>query len=132
MLTKKTVSIVFTFIVALLYLLFEENIPFKKLSTSSHNEKYYQTKMCNKLGGDMEVVLKDRARIDCLTSEYAIEVDFAKKWAEGIGQSLYYAEMSGKKPAVGLITGADDARFLSRINTVAKAHNIKIIIIDEE
>jgi hypothetical protein len=131
-LTKKTVSIIFTFIAALLYLLFEEDIPFKKLSTSSHNEKYYQTKMCNKLGGNMEVVLEDRARIDCLTSEYAIEVDFAKKWAEGIGQSLYYAEMSGKKPAVGLISGTDDKKFINRLETVAKKHNIKVIIIDEE
>lgn len=130
--SKKTVSILFTFIAALLYLLFEDDIAPQKLSTANHNEKYYQTKMCNALGGKMEVVLEDRARIDCLTSEYAIEVDFAEKWAEGIGQSLYYAEMSGKKPAVGLISGAGDAKFVSRISRVAKTHNIKIIIIDEE
>lgn len=45
--------------------------------------------MCNALDGKMEVVLKDKTRIDCLTAEYAIEVDFAKKGAEGIGQALY-------------------------------------------
>ncbi|MDO8454588.1 MAG: hypothetical protein Q7S59_08475 [Sulfurimonas sp.] len=129
---KKTVSILFTFVLALLYVLFEEDISLQKLSTTNHNEKYYQTKMCNALGGDMEVVLEDKARIDCLTLEYAIEVDFAKKWAEGIGQTLYYAQMSGKKPAVGLICGADDKKFISRLETVAKKHNIKVIIIDEE
>ncbi|DAB29017.1 MAG TPA: hypothetical protein CFH84_11745 [Sulfurimonas sp. UBA12504] len=129
---KKTVSILFTFIIALLYVLFEEDITSKKLSTADYNEKYYQTKMCNALGGEMEVVLEDKARIDCLTSEYAIEVDFAKKWAEGIGQSLYYAQMSGKKPAVGLISGADDKKFIYRLESVAKKYNIKVIIIDAE
>lgn len=132
MLSKKTVSIIFTFIAALLYFLFEEEIAPQKISTANHNEKYYQTKMCDALGGKMEVVLEDKARIDCLTTEYAIEVDFAKKWAEGIGQALYYGQMSGKKPAVGLIAGAGDEKFISRLNVVAKTHNIKVIIIDEE
>ena len=39
----------------------------------------------------MEVVMKDGTRCDILTSTHAIEVDFAKKWAEAIGQSLNYA-----------------------------------------
>ncbi len=129
---KKIVSILFSLIVALFYFLFEEDITSQKLSIANHNEKYYQTKMCNALGGTMEVVLEDKARIDCLTSEYAIEVDFAKKWAEGIGQALYYAQMSGKKPAVGLIAGAGDEKFISRLNAVAKIYNIKVILIDEE
>ena len=49
-----------------------------------YHEKHYQTLLCNKLDGEMEYVLKDRTRVDCLTDEYAIEVDFAKKWAESI------------------------------------------------
>ncbi len=129
---KKTLSLLFTLLIAVLYLLFEEDITHQKSSPQTHNEKYYQTKMCNALGGDMEVVLEDKARIDCLTAEYAIEVDFAKKWAEGIGQSLYYAHMSGKKPAVGLIAGVDDKKFITRLETVAQKYNIKIIIINEE
>ena len=49
-------------------------------------EKYYQTKFCNKLNGRIEYRLEDTTRVDCLTDDYAIEVDWAKKWAEeGIG-----------------------------------------------
>jgi len=96
---------------------------------TKHNEKYYQTQLCNRLNGVMEYRLKDRTRVDCLTSEYAIEVDWAKKWAESIGQSLYYAQMTNKTPAVGLICGENDTRFLKRLKTVAKKEHIKIFVI---
>ena len=35
--------------------------------------------------------------IDCLTSDYTVEFDFAPKWAESMGQSLYYANMTNLK-----------------------------------
>lgn len=91
------------------------------------NEKHYQTLLCNKLGGVMEFKLKDNTRVDCLTDNYAIEVDWAKKWAEGIGQSLYYAEMTNKKPAVALIVGKKDQRYLKRISKVASKVGITIM-----
>ena len=95
-----------------------------------YHEKHYQTLLCNELDGKMEYVLKDKTRVDCLTDEYAIEVDFAKKWAESIGQSLYYAHMTGKKPAVGLIMNDDkDKRYYKRLKTLAKQYNIKIFSI---
>lgn len=93
-----------------------------------HNEKYYQTKLCDELGGVMEQSLLDRTRIDCLTDEYAIEVDFAKKWAESVGQSLYYAEMTEKKPAVGFIVRdtKQDKRHMKRLKVLADKYGIKI------
>ena len=99
---------------------------------TKHNEKYYQTILCNELGGVMEQSLLDRTRIDCLTDEYAIEVDFSKKWAESIGQSLYYAEMTERKPAVGLIVAntKKDKRHLKRLNIIADRYDIKIFIIE--
>ncbi len=95
---------------------------------AKHKEKYYQTKLCNDLGGVMEQRLLDRTRVDCLTDEYAIEVDFAKKWAESVGQSLYYAEMTNKKPAVGLIlyNTKKDERRLKRLDVLAQKYNIRI------
>ncbi len=97
-------------------------------SSTKHNEKYYQTQLCNELDGVMEQSLLDRTRVDCLTDEYAIEVDFAKKWAESVGQSLYYAEMTGKKPAVGFIVrdNKKDRRHLKRLEVLAKKYHIKI------
>lgn len=97
-----------------------------------HNEKYYQVKLCNDLGGVMEQSLLDRTRVDCLTDEYAIEVDFAKKWAESVGQSLYYAEMTEKKPAVGFIVRdtKNDKRHMKRLEVLAHKHGIKIFKIE--
>lgn len=80
----------------------------------------------------MEVVLKDRTRVDCLTDEYAIDVDFAKKWAEGIGQSLYYAEMTDRKPAVGLIIDTEkENHFFKRLEMIAEKYQIRVFIIDK-
>ena len=101
-------------------------------TVKKHNERFYQTNLCNELGGKMEYVLKDRTRVDCLTNEYAIEVDFAKKWAESIGQSLHYAHMTGKKPAVGLIMDSrKDKRYFKRLSTLAKKYDIEIFVIDK-
>jgi len=99
---------------------------------TKHNEKYYQTILCNELAGVMEQSLLDRTRIDCLTDEYAIEVDFSKKWAESVGQSLYYAEMTGKKPGVGLIVAdtKKDQRHMKRLELLADKYAIKIFIIE--
>jgi len=62
-----------------------------------HFEKEYQQVWCSCESGEIEVRLSDRTRIDCLTAQYAIEFDFASKWAEAIGQSLHYASQTGKQ-----------------------------------
>ena len=101
---------------------------------SKHNEKYYQTKLCNELDGVMEQRLLDRTRVDCLTDEYAIEVDFSKKWAESVGQSLHYALMTGMKPAVVLIVRETkkDKRHMKRLEALAEKYDIKIFKIERE
>jgi hypothetical protein len=101
--------------------------------TKKYHEKYYQVLLCDELNGEIEYVLKDKTRVDCLTNEYAIEVDFAHKWAEGVGQSLYYAYMTGKKPAVGFIMNTKkDKRYFNRLNTLAKEYEIKIFVIEKK
>jgi hypothetical protein len=82
----------------------------------------------------MEQYLLDRTRVDCLTDEYAIEVDFARKWAESVGQSLYYAYMTEKKPAVGIIIDDSkrDQRYLLRLERLADKYNIHIFKIEKE
>ncbi len=68
-----------------------------------HKEAYYQQLWCNKHSGIMEYKNPDKTRVDCLTKDYAVEFDFAEKWAESIGQSLHYELMTGKKAMVVLI-----------------------------
>lgn len=102
-------------------------------SEKRHKEKYYQTKLCEELNGVMEQSLLDRTRVDCLTKEYAIEVDFAKKWAEAVGQSLYYASMTGKKPGIGIIVGESnkDTRNIKRLEVLTEKYDIKLFKIEK-
>ena len=81
-----------------------------------------------KYNAEVEVRLWDLTRVDMLTKEYAIEVDWAPKWAEGIGQALYYAQVTGKKPGVILLIKdiKKEARFVYRLQIVAAKYDIKV------
>ena len=94
-------------------------------------EKAYQEFWCDKYGGKTEVKLLDETRVDCVLGDYAIEFDFANKWGESIGQSLYYGHTLNKKAGVVLIMERPsyDERYLKRLMTVANLHNITVWII---
>ena len=76
----------------------------------------------------MEYKLDDNTRVDCLTNEYAVEFDFASKWSESIGQSLYYALKTDLKPAVVLIMEkpAKDLKYLNRLYQVSNKFGITV------
>ncbi len=76
------------------------------------------------LNGVPEYLLPDKARVDILTHTEAIEVDWAHKWAEGIGQALYYGAMTKRTPVVLLLMNtADEERYLFRVRAVIDAHS---------
>lgn len=105
------------------------------LSLASHekNERYYQNIWCRENKGIAEYVLPDKTRVDCLTRVYAVEFDFASKWAESVGQSLYYAQMTKKKPAIVLIMESNnDEKYFMRANTLAQKYNIALYKIKSE
>jgi len=91
-------------------------------------EKDYQKLWCDRHNGSMEVVLPDKARVDCVTDTHAIEFDFAKKWGESIGQALYYSTILNKQAGIVLIMekGSSDKKYLTRVQEVAKRYNITI------
>ena len=91
-------------------------------------EKDYQRVWCSASGGTTEYVLPDKARVDCVTETHAIEFDFAQKWAESIGQSLYYGKKLNKQPGIVLIVenGTKDAKYINRLKTVAEDSNISL------
>ena len=92
-----------------------------------HLEKEYQTQWCNRAGGEMEVRLEDETRVDCLTSEYAIEFDFGKKWAEAIGQSLHYSQETGRQGGIVLILEHEnDYKYWKRLNKIIDKANLNI------
>ncbi len=94
-----------------------------------HKEKVYQTVWCRRAGGEMEVRQNDKTRVDCLTREYAVEVDFGPKWAEAIGQSLYYSLKTGKRGGVVLILEKEnDEVYLQRLKMVVEQYGLEIKI----
>jgi len=103
------------------------------LSTNSYalTESYYSEIFCKSIGGVEEVVLSNRTRVDCVTDEYVIEVDFAKKWYEGVGQSLHYATVTGKKPGLALIIDETEERFYQRASNLRVCPEIKLFRINK-
>lgn len=80
-------------------------------------EKEYQAEWCKAKSGMLEYTLPDKARIDCLLPDMAIEFDFAPKWAECIGQALYYSAMTERAPAcVLIIEKKGDLKYVNRLN----------------
>lgn len=51
----------------------------------------------------LEVRMTDGTRADIVTDTWAVEVDRPKKWYEAVTQSLHYARLSHRNPAVVLV-----------------------------
>lgn len=91
-------------------------------------EKDYQKKWCDAHNGSTEVILADKARVDCVTNTHAIEFDFAKKWAESIGQAQYYGTILNKIPGIVLIVEDvnKDMRYVERVRKVANKNGMTL------
>ena len=90
-------------------------------------EQEYQDKWCPANNGKMEVTFKNGGRCDCLTSEYAIEFDFAKKFHEAVGQALEYSVHSGKQPGIVLILESPgEQHYLDRLIPKTNKYNIRV------
>jgi hypothetical protein len=94
-----------------------------------HPEREYQSQWCRNHDGVMEYGLDDGTRVDCLTDKYAVEFDFASKWAESVGQALYYGQQTGKKPGVVLILEKEsDERYMTRLKSLSSVYGFHIWI----
>ena len=79
----------------------------------------------------MEVVMTDNTRVDCMLKAYAIEFDFAKKWAEGLAQAIHYARLTGLRPGLVLICRRlKDKEKLRQVKLNSDFYNLKITIYD--
>ena len=91
-----------------------------------HKESKYQEEWCK---GNLEFVLPDKTRVDCLTLQYAIEFDFADKGAEAIGQAIHYGLMTQRTPGVVLIIEKDsDWKYWQILNRINKTYNLGITV----
>lgn len=91
-------------------------------------EKYYQSEYAKTLSNaETEVVAPEGPRCDILTNTHAIEVDFANKWGEAIGQSLNYALQFNKRAGILLILeNPSDYKYYIRVNTIIKHFGLPI------
>lgn len=95
-------------------------------------EKFYLEWWCRDNSGKPYFNLNDYVRIDCLTENEAIEVDFAYKWREALGQAMYYSMLTGKIGSMVLIGVSNmDEKFIERAHQTILHHgtNIKIYAI---
>jgi len=95
-----------------------------------NSESYYQGIAAEKYGGESEVTMPDGTRCDIVTEKHAIEVDFADKWGEAIGQSLNYAFQSNKRAGILLILESkEDERHLIRVNSIIEYYKLPIDVL---
>ena len=93
-----------------------------------YRESVYQVQWCNAHHGIAEYKLRDNTRVDCLTDTLAVEFDFADKWAECIGQAIYYGRQTGKQAACVLIleNGENDLKYLYRLRRAAYKKGVNV------
>lgn len=68
------------------------------------SERDEANRIAEKYKAKVEVTLDDGSRCDLLAKDCAWEVDWASKWAEGIGQSLHYGISTRRQPGLILLT----------------------------
>ena len=93
-------------------------------------ESFYQDEFCytNML---TEVRMPDGTRADCISIGIVIEVDFADKWFNGVGQVLGYAHQTGLNPIILLIMeSSKDCKHLARLEAVVGTTEPKILVIE--
>ncbi len=89
-------------------------------SKEKNYEAYYIGKLAEQLDGESEVTIKG-GRIDILTDNHAIEVEWASKWKQSIGQALWYAMQKDTKPGIILLMKKpDDYIYFTMLNSALK------------
>lgn len=95
------------------------------------SEKEYTSDWCHSRGGFTEHRLADRTRVDCMLNGYAIEFDFARKWAEAPVQALHYARYTGRVAAVALILEKEyDCVHLKKLHSLVYHDKIGVVIFE--
>jgi hypothetical protein len=96
--------------------------------------RYIDSSEHSKLLIGKERRLWDNTRVDILTDQWAVEVDWADKWSEAIGQSLWYSCITGKKPGICLLIRdmSQDFKHIYRCNVVTVKYKIDIWLVDTQ
>ena len=92
-------------------------------------ESYYQVIAAKILNAETEVILSDGSRADIISTSHAIEVDWSKKWTEGVSQSLWYAFQTNKKAGLILIIKDEtDTKEVIKVNSLINHYDLPITL----
>ena len=84
---------------------------------------------CDSQNGLAEIQTKDKTFVDCLTSIYSVEAEYDYNWKEAIGQSLHYAETTGKEAAILLIIRKkSNKNYLNELTRVIERFDLPITV----
>ena len=100
---------------------------------SNASEELINSEWCTEQKGITEYRTIYGTYIDCLTEDFAIEVEYDYNWKESIGQSLHYAEATNKKPGILFIKRSKSKKnYLNELqNTIVKFNlPITVFVID--
>jgi hypothetical protein len=104
---------------------------------AENQEATWRDALAEDIQGKTEFYIEG-GRIDVLTQQRAIELDWPHKWHEGLGQALHYAYATGKRGTLALIErnlkGPEELSRRSRerfelIEDVCRANNIDLFLL---
>lgn len=92
------------------------------------SELAYNAKLAVAFNGQASVTMPDGTECDLVTSTHAIEIEWATKPYEAIGQALHYAEQTDLKPGIIVLVKDPNKEFkqLIRLAVLCGKHNIKL------
>jgi hypothetical protein len=75
--------------------------------SNAQSEAEMRDQLCADMEREVTLPKKRRegghVRVDCLSRDYAIEVDRTEKWYEAMTQALYYSHLTGRQPGIILV-----------------------------
>ena len=99
-------------------------------------EAQWRDYISEKLGARHEVAVEG-GRVDVMTDTEVYELDWPHKWHEGLGQALHYADATGKRPVLALISYSQDPDKLQpssrerfeMVERICRKQGVKLIIL---
>jgi hypothetical protein len=92
-------------------------------------EKYYTNKFATIVKGKTQQYLSNKRYADIITDTFAIEVEYANKFPESIGQSLDYSMVTYKKAGILLIVNdKNDDKYVDELMEIIYYHKLQITV----
>ncbi len=105
-------------VIILTFIIISTNYTFAQ--SSKLYEKDYADYIQSLIGGVREYSVQG-GRVDLLTKEFAFEVEWANKWKNAIGQSIWYGLQTNRKPGIILIMKSkNDYKYFLQLNTALR------------